>query len=76
MAEIDPSTTLTVTAAEFDRAERAGGAGSAAALGEHTMRRWRGQFPDWEGRHWSYTDAESHPAGARHLCPINVTASC
>jgi hypothetical protein len=39
-------------------------------LGEVTVTRWREQHPDWQGKHWSYTDPDDD--GARRLHPINV----
>ncbi|WP_194838764.1 hypothetical protein [Nocardia sp. XZ_19_369] len=60
----------TITRDEFELAEHLGGAGTAAALGEATVTRWRAQHPDWHGKHWSYTDPDAR--GARHLRPINI----
>ena len=66
------SDTVTLTRGEFDTAVHFGAAGTANALGEATIERWRSEQPQWKGKHWGYTDASEHPHGARFLRPINV----
>ncbi|WP_327116643.1 hypothetical protein OHB12_05175 [Nocardia sp. NBC_01730] len=60
----------TLTRAEFALAEHLGGAGTVAALGQATVDGWRELHPDWQGKHWSYTEPDER--GARYLRPINI----
>ncbi|MBB5916774.1 hypothetical protein BJY24_005686 [Nocardia transvalensis] len=61
----------TISRDDYVLGEHLGSAGPATALGEATIERWRAEHPDWQGKHWTYTDPDN--LGARFLTPINIT---